>query len=56
MTDAPEKNGTGRCEELNLEHAWRDGPSLMLMPPIQTRYCANCGKVQHLSAPQWEDR
>lgn len=46
----------GWCEKHDAKHAWVDGPTLLCDPPIATRSCANCGKVQHLRSPQWADR
>jgi hypothetical protein len=45
----------GWCEANGIEHAWECGPTLTINPPIQTRYCVNCGKQQRLYAPQWQD-
>lgn len=46
----------GWCEEQGIAHAWESGSTLLSAPPIQTRQCANCGKVQWLRQPKWEDR
>lgn len=45
----------GWCREVDVEHHWDDGPLLTSYPPIQTRWCINCGKRQQFSPGEWRD-
>lgn len=45
--DIGPRKEAGWCEANGVVHAWKDGPTLTVDPPIHTRYCKNCGKQQH---------
>lgn len=45
----------GWCTEQGIDHAWADGSTLTMNPPIQRRFCTNCGQVQHWMPGHWED-
>jgi hypothetical protein len=45
----------GWCEANGVAHAWTQGPTLTMQPPIPTRVCVNCGKKQYLHQ-EWKDR
>lgn len=45
----------GWCKAQGIEHSWKDGPTLTVSPPIQTRECINCGQRQFQEPTQWRD-
>ena len=49
------KKGVGWCRMNDVEHHWKDGPTLTCNPPIHTRECINCGKKQYRKPEEWRD-
>ena len=49
------RQGLGFCAKHGLEHAWENGPTFTVNPPIYTRSCVNCGQGQRMFPSQWQD-
>lgn len=45
----------GWCQSNGVAHAYEDGPTLTIDPPIQTRICKNCGWRQFKRPSVWSD-
>lgn len=43
-----EEEGMNKCEELKIQHAWREGSEMYGFQTISTQTCANCGLIRRL--------
>ena len=53
-TPLPKGRKPDVCEQLSLAHAWEDGPTLTVDPPIVTRKCMNCGRREKWVPGRWD--
>lgn len=51
----PPPKPPGWCEQQGVEHSWQTGATLTVDPPIETRFCVNCGKRQMKRPAAWDD-